>query len=276
MNSLKEVVLEDDDVCAGDSQSGPVCSTESCTKSAVKYCTLCQSMCQQCHDDHQSFGITKAHKVFPSSEVAALTSKSSKIAKKENIGDTNYSGEVEIKQSEQIRELKLKADNLEDDEVKEETEVKEVCRIDQQEQIHRVAGMVIYKEYVYTVHGKGLTVYCYSRNGSFISKYDHEANIIIWGMCLLMNGNTPMLVVSAHCRIYLVWIAINGTTMDHHQTQQVEYQPYQSFNDRDQLLVCGDNNKINRYSCDGQSLEVISLPGDIRTWAVTCSPGLLW
>ena len=73
MNSLKEVVLEDDDVCAGDSQSGPVCSTKSCTKSAVKYCTLCPFMCQQCYDDHQSIGITKTHKVIPSSEAATLT-----------------------------------------------------------------------------------------------------------------------------------------------------------------------------------------------------------
>ena len=67
MNSLKEVVLEDE-VCTEDSQSGPVCSTESCTKSSVNYCTQCQFMCQQCYDDHQSIGITKTHKVIPSSE----------------------------------------------------------------------------------------------------------------------------------------------------------------------------------------------------------------
>ena len=74
MNSLKEVVLEDDDVCAGDLQSGPVCSTESCTTSAVKYSTQgCQLMCQQCYNDHQSIGITKTHKVIPSSEATAFT-----------------------------------------------------------------------------------------------------------------------------------------------------------------------------------------------------------
>ena len=455
MNSLKEVVLEDDEVCAGDSPSGPVCSTESCTKSAVKYCTLCQFMCQQCYDDHQSIGITKTHKVIPSSEaetftkstkppyppckrhkhqlmdlycrtchlpvcnicsnsnhrshdcceleeqaevcktkleqtredtheligiviqamdktkqqvaqaeadiddagdnvksifkllhekldeeektilsemrearklvkktgdvtadsqmmtLASLESLSScqdKLAAKGNdydyvtvtdslqrdienhfcgelpgfewsreiqqkgkIGVINYSGRVKIKQSEQIKELKLKGKNVEEDEVKEEMEVNEVCRIAQQEQNYLVAGMVIYKEYVYTVHQTGLTVYCYTRNGSFISKCEHEggAGTLIEGMSLMMDGDTPMLVVSACLKSYLVWIEINDVTMDHHHTQQLDYNPCQSYNDRDQLLVSDYNNKIHRYSSDGQSLEVISLPHDVWPWGVT-------
>ena len=194
----------------------------------------------------------------------------SKIVKKGRIGETNYSGRVEIKQSEKIK--KLEAKNLEEGEVKEEMEVKEVCRISQQKHTSYVAGMVIYKEYVYTVHETGLTIYCYTRNFSSISKYDHEggANTVIEGMCLMMKENTPMLVVSARNKHNLVWIKINGATMDHHHTQQVDYRPYQLHNDRDQLLVCdGYNNKIHRYSCDGQSLEVISLPGDVAPWGVT-------
>ena len=461
MNSLKEVVLENDEVCAGDSPSGPVCSTESCTKSAVKYCTLCQFMCQQCYDDHQSIGITKTHKVIPSSEAATFTKSTkppyppckrhkhqlmdlycrtchlpvcntcsnsnhrshdcceleeqaemcktklehtredtdeligivkqamdktkqqveqaeadiddacdnvkstfkllhekldeeektilskmrearklvmktgdvtadsqmmtlasleilnscqdklaakgndydyvtvtdslqrdveihlcgelpgfewkSEIVQKGKIGDINYSGRVEIKQSENIKELYFKAKNLEDDvkeeeEVKEEMEVKKVCKIAQQKQTSHIIGMVIYKENVYTVHRTGLTVYCYTRNGSFISKYEHVggAKTHIEGMCLIMNGNTPMLVVSACSKKCLVWIEINDVTMDHHHTQQLDYNPFQSYNDGDQLLVCGDyNNKIHRYSSDGQSLEVINLPGDVRPWGMT-------
>ena len=126
-------------------------------------------------------------------------------------------------------------------EMKEEMEVKEVCRIAQDEQNYRVAGMVIYKEYVYTVHKKGLTVYCHTRNGSFFSKYEHIGGVstVIEGMCLMINGNTPMLVVSAHNTRSLVWIKINDVTMDHHHTQQLDYQPYQSYNDRGQLMVCG-------------------------------------
>ena len=452
MNSLKEVVLEDDEVCAGDSHSGPVCFTESCTKSAVKYCTQgCQLMCQQCYDDHQSIGITKAHKVIPSSETTTFTKSTkppyppckrhkhqlmdlycrtchlpvcntcsnsnhqshdcceleeqaevcktkleqtredtdeligivkqaivktkqqieqaeadiddacdnvksafklmhakldeeektllsemrearklvkktgdvtadsqkmtlasltscreklvdkgsdydyvtvtdslqrdvenhfcgelpgfewnSEIVKEGKIRETNYAGRVEIKQSEQIKELKLKAKNLEEDEVKEEMEVKKVCRIPQQKQTF-VRGMVIYNEYVYTVHGKGLTIYCYARNGAFVSKYDHEggADTVIEGMCLMMSGNTPMLVVSAHNKRNLVWIKINHATMVHHHTQQLNYRPFQSYNDRHQLMVCNYSSKIHRYSCDGQSLEVISLPDDVTPWAVT-------
>ena len=90
------------------------------------------------------------------------------------------------------------------------------------------------------------------------------------GGCLMMNGDTPLLVVSAIYNRYLVWIQINDVTMDHHHTQQLDYNPYQSYNDGDQLLVCGGyNNKIHRYSSDGQSLGVISLPGDVRPWGVT-------
>ena len=453
MNCLKEVVLEDDDVCAVDSQSGPVCSTKSCTKSAVKYCTLCQFMCQQCYDDHQSIGITKTHKVIPSSEAETFTKSTkppyppckrhnhqlmdlycrschlpvcntcsnsnhrnhdcceleeqakvcktkleqtredtdeligivkqaivktkqqieqaeadiddacenvksnfklmhkkleedektilsemrearklvkktgditadsqmmtlasleslhacqdkladkgsdydyvtvtdslqtdaenhfseelpgfewnNKIMNKGKIVETNYSWQVGIEQSDQIEELKLK--NVMENEVKEELEVKEVCRIAQQKQTSRVEGMVIYKEYVYTVHRTGLTVYCYTRNGACISKYDHEggADTVIEGMCLMMSGNTPMLVVSAHNKRNLVWIKINHATMVHHHTQQLNYRPLKSYNDRHQLMVCDYSSKIHRYSCDGQSLEVISLPGDVRPWGVT-------
>ena len=131
--------------------------------------------------------------------------------------------------------------------------------------------MGIYKGYVYTVHKKGLTVFCHTRNGSFFSKYEHIGGVstVIEGMCLMMNGNTPMLVVSAHNTRSLVWIQINDVTMDHHHTQQLDYQPYQSYNDTDRLMVCDYNNMIHRYSCDGQSLEVISLPGDVRPRAVT-------
>ena len=68
INTMKEVVLEDE-ASSRDSQNGPVCSTESCTTSAEKYCTQgCQFMCQQYYDDHQSIGITRADKVIPSSE----------------------------------------------------------------------------------------------------------------------------------------------------------------------------------------------------------------
>ena len=35
-------------------------------------------------------------------------------------------------------------------------------------------------------------------------------------------------------------------------------------------MVCDDGkNKIHRYSSDGQSSEVISLPNDVRPWGVT-------
>ena len=188
----------------------------------------------------------------------------SEIVKEGEIGETNYSGRVEIKTSEQIKELKLKS--TKEGDVREGMEVKEMCRILQQKHNASVVGMVIYKECVYTVNQKDFTVYCYKRNGSFISKYEHEGggDTVIEGMCLMMSGNTPMLVVSVYSKRKLVWIQINGTTMDHHHTQHLDYTPYQSYNDIGQLVVCGNSNMIHRYSCAGQSLEVISLPGDVR------------
>ena len=142
----------------------------------------------------------------------------SEIVKDGEIGETNYSGRVEIKTSEQIKELKLKS--TKDGDVREGMEVKEMCRFLKQKQNARIVGMVIYKECVYTVNQMGFTVYCYKRNGSFISKYEHEggADTVIEGMCLMMRGNTPMLVVSVYSKSKLVWIQINGTTMDHHHT----------------------------------------------------------
>ena len=120
--------------------------------------------------------------------------------------------------------------------MKEEMEVKEVCSIAQQKHTSRIVGMVIYKERVYTVNGIGLRMYCYTRNSSFISKYEHEGGAstsIGGGGCSMMNGDTPLLVVSACSKISLVWIEINDVTMDHHHTQQLDYNPHQSYNDRD-------------------------------------------
>ena len=87
----------------------------------------------------------------------------------------------------------------------------------------------------------------------------------------MMNGGTARLVVSDFTNKALVWITISdGGAMKHHHTQQVDYNPCASYNDRGQLMVCSAvNHKIYRYTGDGQPSSVITLPDDVMPRRVT-------
>ena len=135
-----------------------------------------------------------------------------------------------------------------------------------------VLGMVVYKERVYVVHCTGLAVYCYNPDGSLSEKYEHEGGTetVVQGMCMIMHGGTARLVVSDLYNKALVWITIGDSgAMKHHHTQQVEYWPRGSYNDRGHLVVCDVNHKIHRYTGDGQPLSVITLTDDVKPYAVT-------
>ena len=146
--------------------------------------------------------------------------------------------------------------------------VKEVGRIrlHAQDKGH-VLGMVVYHQRVYVVHFKGLIVYCYTPDGSLSHKYEHKdgEEAYVWGMCLMKDGDTAMLVVSDGTSKSLIWIKItDNVTMDHHHTQQLDYSPRGSCIDKGDLMVCDpDNDRIHRYRHDGQSLAVINLPDDV-------------
>ena len=195
-----------------------------------------------------------------------------KIAINDQIGEFGYSGNVKIKQSERTEVSQVKVKTVEDEVIKEmgTDEVHEVCLIAQQKQNTSVIGMVIYKQSVYTVQQTGLSVYCYTQNGVFRSKYEDgkKVDIKIGGMCLIMRGNKAKLVISDSSNYALVWISIlDDSTMKYHKTQRLEYQPYGSYNDLGELMVC-DRRMIHRYSCDDQSLDVLNLPGDVWPWGV--------
>ena len=149
----------------------------------------------------------------------------------------------------------------------------EVGRIRLHNQDKGVLGMVVYKKRVYVVHHTGLFVYCYNPDGSLSEKYEHEggAETVVQGMCLMMNGGTARLVVSDFTNKALVWITISYCgAMKHHHTQQGEYWPSGSYNDRGHLMVCSpDDHKIHRYTGDGQPLHVITLTDDVRPAGVT-------
>ena len=135
-----------------------------------------------------------------------------------------------------------------------------------------VLGMVVYKERVYVVHCIGLVVYCYNPDGSLSEKYEHEGGTetVVQGMCMIMHGGTARLVVSDLYNKALVWITISDSgAMKHHHTQQVEYWPRGSYNDRGHLVVCAVNHKIHRYTGDGQPLSVTTLTDDVKPDAVT-------
>ena len=152
-------------------------------------------------------------------------------------------------------------------------EVKEVGRIRLHNHQAHVIGLVIYKEYIYVVHSSNLIIYCFTLAGALYSKYKHasQRKIPVEGMSLIMNGETAMLVVSNFYNKALIWIKINKNfTMDHHQTQQVEYIPHGSYNDKGNLMVCDPvNHKIHRYTGDGQPLSVITLAEDVNPHWIT-------
>ena len=136
-----------------------------------------------------------------------------------------------------------------------------------------VMGMVVYHQRVYVVHHKGLIVYCYTSDGSLSHKYEYKGGekADVWGMCLLKDGDTAMMVVSNATKKSLIWIKItDDVTVDHHHTHQLDYRPCGSYIDKGDLMVCDpENHKIHRYKHDGQILAVINLPDNVRPFRVT-------
>ena len=136
-------------------------------------------------------------------------------------------------------------------------------------------GMVVYNQHVYVVHGKGLIVYCYTPDGSLSHKYEHKGgeDNYVYGMCLMMERNTSMLVVSDATEHALVWIKIiDGVTMEHDRTQHLDFIPFGLYGGRGDLMVCdAANNTIHRYRHGGQTppVSVIYLPDDVKPWWVT-------
>ena len=156
-----------------------------------------------------------------------------------------------------------------------QVEVKEVSRIRldaQDEDGVCLQCMVVYNHRFYVVHQTGLTVYCYSPDGSLSHEYFHtdEGMPYIRGMCLMKNGDKAMLVVSDRSYKSLIWIKIvDDVTMVHHHTQQLDYSPRGLCNDQGDLLVCDVfSHKIHRYRHDGQTLAVINLPDNVSPWRV--------
>ena len=155
-----------------------------------------------------------------------------------------------------------------------QVEVKEVSRIRLHAQGRRgVWGLVVHHQCLYVVHGIGLIVYCYTPDGSLSHKYEHEggAGVIVRGMCLMLDGDTAMLVVSDYMNKALVWIRIiKDVTLMHDHTNQLNYYPGGLYNNRGDLMACDpNNNNIHLYTRDGKMLAVIKLPDDVIPWWVT-------
>ena len=155
-----------------------------------------------------------------------------------------------------------------------QVEVKEVSRI----RVHvqnkmNVRGLVVHHQRVYVVHYSGLTMYCYTPDGSLSHTYEHEggADIRVTGMSLMMDGDTAMLVVSDLVNRALVFIRIiDDVTMEHHHTQQLHYCPFGSYHETGHLMVCDPlNHKIHCYRNDGQTLAIINLPVNVKPMWVT-------
>ena len=186
-----------------------------------------------------------------------------KVKGVKEVEDVNEVAEVgSVEEGKKSEELK---------EVKKMEEVEEVGRIHLQSQTYAVSGMVVYNNCVYTAQIKGEMVYCYSNNGEFRCKYEHKGGDDFEGMCLMLDGDTAMLVISDFTNKALIWIVIrDDVTMEHHHTQQLDYHPNGSYNDTGDLMVCdADNHKIHRYRRDGHPLGVMTLPDDVHPCYVT-------
>ena len=153
-------------------------------------------------------------------------------------------------------------------------EVKEVSRIrlpDQEKQ--NVPGMVWYKNNIYAVRCNGSAVDRYSSDRLFLGMYEDKARAgnTTQGMCLMMDGDTAMLVVSDITGKALIWIMISEDfRMSHHQTHRLNYKPCGVYNDRMDLMVCDYvNHKIHRYTGDGQPLDAITLLNDVNPYWIT-------
>ena len=195
--------------------------------------------------------------------------------------ELRHQGRVDMAQSmvtENV-EINLKVTGTGSVETDKQVEVKEVSRIRLHAQDKfNVSGIVVHHQRVYVVHQKGLIVYCYTPDESLSHKYEHKGGrkASVRGMCLMKDGNTAMLVFSDARSKSLTWIKItDDVTMDHHHTQQLEYRPWGSYVDKGDLMVCDpDNQKIHRYSNDGQTLAVINLPDNVSPrWATRHGDG---
>ena len=125
--------------------------------------------------------------------------------------------------------------------------------------------------------GLGLNVNCHRPDGLLIEKYGHEGGkTVVQGLCLMIQGDTPSLVVSDFTHKSIVWISISEDfAMKPHHTQQLDYHHYSCYNDRGSLLVCdADQHEIHRYREDGVCLDIINLPNDINPqWVLRHSYG---
>ena len=286
---------------------GIVCSTGGFGQPVLKHCKLCGYLCQQCYDDHSKSRLTKSHQVITASEGEAFTK--SKVTPyppchhhnhrvgmdlyclKCNIPICTTCSQTDKQAIDKTRSqgMKTEADlvntagSMSPDKQVEVTgsvtsekqvEVKEVSRIRLDAQGRReVWGLVVHHQRVYVVHGIGLIVYCYTPDGSLSHKYEHEggAGVIVKGMCLILDEDTAMLVVSDYMKKALIWIKIiKDVILKHDHTHQLHYYPGGLYNDRGDLMACDpNNNNIHLYTRDSQMLAVIKLPDDVIPWWVT-------
>ena len=199
---------------------------------------------------------TECHK-----ELAVLSWSSQFVKESDGSGDSCYQRSLEFSERQVMG-------NKHD-----EIEVEVVSRIRLHDQNLGVRGLVVHKTRVYVVHKKGLVIYCYEPHGSLSEMYNHEggAKTLVQGMCLVMNKDGAMLVVSDCTTKSLVWIQITDDgIMQHHHKQPLGYAPRGSCSNTGNLIVCdADHHTINSYTCDGQPLSVITLSNAVNPWGVT-------
>ena len=193
----------------------------------------------------------------------------SQIKKTNKSVEFPHQGRVDMAESVVTENAEIDKEMTGSGSVETDEQVKEVSRI----RLHAqdkggVCGMVVYHQRVYVVHGTGLIVYCYTPDGSFSHKHEHKGGekASVRGMCLMKkDGDTAILVVSDVISKSLIWIKItDDVTMDHHHIQHMDYNPYGSYIDKGDLMVCDpENHKIHRYRSDGQTLDVINLPDSV-------------
>ena len=204
-----------------------------------------------------------------SNELTGVIWKSQNV-RKNLTGVLRYQGKVDLVESVMIETIEVTGSMASEKQLN----GKEVSRIRLHAQSKDVVqGMVVYNQRVYVVYSTGLIVYCYAPDGSPSHTYEHESwtGAVVTGMCLMVDGDTAMLVVCDISNKTLVWISISDdVTMDQHHTQHVNYCPWGAYNDRGDLMVCDPiNHKIHRYRHHGQTLSVIKLPNDVKPYWVT-------
>ena len=138
-------------------------------------------------------------------------------------------------------------------------------------QDQQICSLVVYKKHIYVAYYSA-AIQCYSSDGTIISTYEFaDGYASIEGMCLIHDGAEIKLILTDTNNAVLYWIHVDENhkmIFDHDQA--LDYRPRGIQSDKGEILVCdSDNHAVYVYTCDGSSVCVINLSGEVKPGCIT-------